>query len=245
MQLNYAQKSDTGLQRKNNQDYLGVFSNASDVLFFAMADGVAGTNQGNIASKTVIDFLGETWEKSKLTSIDQIQDFLINQSKSINQKLRKLSKDDAEELKMSTTFVGLVFVDQQVLSINVGDSRAYQFTDNKLIQLSQDHLFAAEMIKSGGVDSAQAANIQNGDKITRYFGSDTLPEFDTKVVQAKPNDQFLLSTDGLTKQVKESEIIKILQSENLAENKADQLINQANQNGGFDNVSVIVIEVQS
>ena len=244
MQLNYAQKTDVGLKRENNQDYLGVFTNKENLMFFAMADGVTGSNQGNIASKTVVDFLGEAWENSQLTGIDLIRDFLIEQSQEVNKKLRDLSKNDIENIKMATTFVGLVFIDQQVLSINVGDSRAYQFSGSQLIQLSQDHSLAAEMIKSGGVTEEDAANIQNGENITRYFGSDVLPEFATAIADFDLKDQFLLATDGLTKEVDEKDIIKILKSKKEIDIKVDQLIDKANDNSGFDNVSAIVIEAK-
>lgn len=244
MQLNYAQKTDIGLQRQINQDYLGVYTNASGLMFFVMADGVATTNQGNIASKTVVELLGNAWITSELTEVQATKDFIVEQSQDINKKIRGLSKNDSENTKMATTFVGLVFFDQQVLSINAGDSRSYQFNAGELIQLSQDHSLAAEMIRSAGVSEEQAANIQDGSRITRYFGSDVLPEFDTKVVDYSSQDQFLIATDGLTKQVDEDEIIAILKDKQDVEKKVDQLITKANDNSGSDNVSVIAIEVQ-
>nr|MDS0177481.1 serine/threonine-protein phosphatase [Oenococcus oeni] len=135
-----------------------------------------------------------------------------------------------------------VAINNDVLIGNLGDSRAYIFDGKILKQLSFDHSFGNELIQNGQISKENVNNVPHHQSITRYFGLNAQTEMSFAVDKVKNNDIIMLATDGLTKQVKESDILHVIKSKHksLSEMVA-RLINMANEQSGFDNVTVLLM----
>jgi protein phosphatase len=146
---------------------------------------------------------------------------------------------------MGTTVTALVLYDARFLIGQVGDSRAYLLRDGALTQITKDHSYVQEQVDAGYLTPEQARSHPYSNVITRCVGAnnDVAPDIYAGVV--RPRDQFLLASDGLTGMLDDPELAKVLRSDRTPQQKVDDLINEANRHGGLDNITAIVIRVDS
>jgi PPM family protein phosphatase len=218
--------------------------------FFAVADGMGGGLAGGETAKAVACLMPSV--------IERIQHALPRDAapsrvgKQFRRKLKKVSDSISEKgnkgfgLIYGTTFSATWFVGNSVVIVNIGDSRVYILRDNQhLRQITKDHTVINILLKSGEITSEEAVSHPARGQLTRYIGMPppALPDIHIKTIE--PGDRILLCSDGLTSMLSNQEIVHLLKTDCTPEDICNMLIIKANGNGGKDNTSVIVIDVDS
>ena len=232
--------TDVGKVREVNQDC--VFSSTVPVgclpNLFIVADGMGGHKAGDIASRLTVDSVVD--KLSKVNSKDYISvitDTIIKVNKEVIDKAAE-SQDYAG---MGTTLVVATVFDNILKVANVGDSRLYVVGED-IIQITRDHSLVEEMVINGQLDRADARVDKRKNIITRAIGGESKVEAEMFSVELKPEDKILMCSDGLSNMVDDAEILEIINREPDIEKAARMLIDAANENGGKDNISVVIVE---
>jgi protein phosphatase len=228
--------TDIGNVRDHNEDsYIADAENQICII----ADGVAGSLAGEVASKFVTDQL---YNALKSTREEITADKLSSLLKSINSGLIDLAKSKREYTGMSTTLVFMIKQDGKAFIGNIGDSRAYLFRSGKLMQVTKDHSLVQQMIAMQAITPQEAVNHPMKHYITMAIGNEKIIP-DIREIELLRKDTLMLCTDGLTDMVSDSEIEKTLIHYKSLEDRLSQLKNKALENGGKDNISIILVTV--
>ena len=232
--------TDVGKVREVNQDC--VFSSIGPVgclpNLFIVADGMGGHKAGDIASRLTVDSVVD--KLSKVNSKDYISvitDTIIKVNKEV---IDKAAESQDYEGMGTTLVVATVF--ENILKVaNVGDSRLYVIGED-IIQITRDHSLVEEMVTNGQLARADARVDKRKNIITRAIGGESKVEAEMFSVELKPKDKILMCSDGLSNMVDDTEILEIINREPDIEKAARMLIDAANENGGKDNISVVIVE---
>jgi protein phosphatase len=250
--LEFASASDPGMVRSHNEDSIKV---DAEVGLAVLADGMGGYNAGEVASGIAVEMLAkEMREALAVHAAHQIDpasgelwaERLIRENASkANSAIYQAAHSQPQYAGMGTTVVVALFHNDRVSVGHIGDSRLYRLRGEGFEQVTRDHSLLQEQIDSGMITREQARFSQNKNLVTRAVGVD--PEVDTEVhsYEARPGDLYLLCSDGLTDMVPDEDIQNVL--EMLQTNlplAAIQLVQLANDAGGRDNISVILIRVR-
>lgn len=232
--------TDVGKKRQLNQDIVFSSEKALGNLpnVFIVADGMGGHNAGDYASRYTVEFIVNEIMQSELTDEKQIIKSAIETA---NRKIREAAQADESLSGMGTTVVVATFLNGILKVANVGDSRLY-IIDNEIKQVTRDHSLVEEMVRMGGIDRVSARNHPDKNIITRAIGAQDNIEIDFFDVVIKQGNIVLMCSDGLTNMLEDEEILMILKGPEVISVKADRLISAANNNGGRDNIAVILIE---
>ena len=232
-----AARSDTGLQRSANEDaYL------SRPPLYAVADGMGGAQAGEIAARTAT----ETLEREAPEAAGpNAEDDLARLAGEANRRIFELARDDSSRAGMGTTLTGALVSGSEVSIVHVGDSRAYLFRDGDLRQLTRDHSLVEELRRQGQLTSEEAEEHPQRSVITRALGLEPEVDLDLHTHQARTGDVFLLCSDGLTSMVREERVQEILVGSSSLREAVDALVEEANRNGGRDNITVVAFRVGS
>lgn len=231
--------TDVGQKRQMNQDYL--FSSEEPVgnlpNLFVVADGMGGHNAGDFASRYGVSVLVENVKKDKNFNPVKIIRAGIEAA---NREVLEQSRRDPSMAGMGTTMVVATIVGGYAYIANVGDSRLYVLTD-QMTQITQDHSLVAEMVRLGELTPEEARNHPDKNIITRAIGTGEDVRIDFFDLKLEEGAMLLMCSDGLTNMVEDEAIYDIVEKvENPG--KAQALVDQANANGGKDNIAVILIE---
>lgn len=237
-------RSDIGLVRENNED---AWYADSDTHFYVLCDGMGGHSAGEVAAQEAIGaicksarkVLGGEQAEDLAERSEQIRD-LIQEA---NHSVYSLAQKDRELKGMGTTLCCVHLQGRGMVVGHVGDSRVYLFRDQALTQLTDDHSLVAELLELGELNQRQARDCTYRNIITRAIGQDPTVEASIHVYDLFPGDEILLCSDGLSDMLDTSEIEKILNSEESVENSIDRLVQAANQNGGHDNITAILLKL--
>lgn len=232
--------TDIGRKRKVNQDFVytkeAPIGNLPNV--FIVADGMGGHNAGDYASKvtveTMVKEMEQSFEKNPLRIFGKAID-------AANGCIRKASAENPELDGMGTTVVAATCMGKYLQVANVGDSRLY-IVNQGIRQVTKDHSLVEEMVRAGVLGREEARTRQDKHIITRAVGAADEVEPDYFDVELAQGDIVLLCSDGLTNMLEDEQIRKIVSGEGDLEKKARELVEMANENGGSDNISVILIE---
>jgi protein phosphatase len=223
--------SHTGFVRGNNEDAFLVDPGHA---LFAVADGVGGHRGGEVASRTAIEAL-----RAAVASGRSVQDAITSANEAVIERARA----DAELTGMGTTMTAMVVADGQVLIGHVGDSRAYLLHDGALSRVTEDHSLVEELVREGRLTPEQAESHPRRNIVTRALGLDEPVEVDVYPLDVVQGDRIILCSDGLTTMVRERDIERIARGEPDPQRAAEQLVDAANDAGGEDNTSVVVVDV--
>ena len=232
--------TDVGRQRKLNQDY--VFTSEMPVgnlpNLFIVADGMGGHRAGDFASKyaveTVINEVAVAEEKDPV-------ELLRSAMSRANERVHQKASLEEKYYGMGTTMVACVIEDDKLFVANVGDSRLYVM-NKEIEQITRDHSLVEEMVQMGGIDRASARLHPDKNLITRAIGVQETIEIDFFQVELKEGDIILMCSDGLTNMLEDEDIRMILAGQRDIVEKAEELVKAANENGGMDNIAVILIK---
>ncbi len=228
--------SDIGKIRKTNED--GYLINKP---VYAVADGMGGHSAGEVASAIAL----ETIKKSlkKLPAEEEIPQLLAESIQEANAAVFHRSTTEAEQRGMGTTLTVAVFLKDKFYIGHIGDSRAYLLRDDKLVQLTEDHSLVAQMVKEGAISPQQAEIHPQRSVLTRALGTEPSVQIDISASEIEPRDRILLCTDGLTAMLSDPEIKELLSEPAGPQSICKDLVDSANDRGGSDNTTVIVLEI--
>lgn len=238
--VTHAAMSDVGRRREENQDSWGVIE-GEDFRFFIVADGMGGVKGGAIASSTAIEVVSEKLSRQLKVDIPSIVE-AVNQA---NTEVFEKGLEDTCLSGMGTTFVGLCFSPKGLFVVNVGDSRAYRLRDGQIVQLTEDHTLVTELLRSGAISSDQVENHPISHMLTRSLGPTPAIDIDCWLNREIPRaaDKYLLCSDGLYNLVSDDEMAVYMDNYSLEE-AVEKLVALANERGGTDNITVIVVKVE-
>lgn len=242
--------SDKGKVRPINEDSYRI---SPEENLFVLSDGLGGAAKGEVASamavESVIASLKENvngdshGHSAAQTSFSAETSSLVGAVKLANSKIHEQGMRDPSCRGMGATIVAAQITGSRLSLVHVGDSRAYLFRSERLEQLTADHSLVAEQVRQGLMTREQAAVSEFQSVLTRALGTEASVEVDADEIELFPRDSLLLCSDGLTRMVPEDEIAAILAQAPAAGPAAEQLVNRANEYGGLDNVTVLVIRL--
>lgn len=231
-------RTNTGLVRNSNED--AVLTDMPDL--FAIADGMGGYAAGEIASVETIKVLQE--EKKNFAGLtgDALCRALQEAASKANEHLLSLVSKTPDYEGMGTTLVAVYLAaDGMAYALNIGDSRLYLWRCGELRQITQDHSYVAQLVSKGDITTEEARRHPQRNVILRAVGADEVLESDVFSFKVEPGDRLLLCSDGLSDMASDEEISAVLAERNV-EKAADELLELALNNGGRDNISVILLD---
>ena len=233
--------TDVGQKRKMNQDY--VFASEGPVgnlpNLFTVADGMGGHNAGDYASSHAVRILvDEIREDADYNPVKVIRHAI----EAANTEIRNRAQEDAKLRGMGTTMVVATIVDQYAYIANVGDSRLYVISD-EIRQITKDHSLVQEMVRMGEISEEEARNHPDKNIITRALGAEKTVDVDFFDLKLEKDCTILMCSDGLSNMVEDSKIQEIISDpEADIDQKGNALLREANQNGGKDNIAIVLVE---
>lgn len=249
--LQIVSKTHPGMVRAHNEDSVSVDAGAGLVV---LADGMGGYNAGEVASGIAISVttteiarrlqFESAAAKHATTKEDNAVVLLRNNIQKANSSIYHASQSQPQYAGMGTTIVAALFYDNQVAIAHIGDSRLYRLRAGKLIAMTRDHSLLQEQIDSGLISLEDARHSKNKNLVTRAVGIDPSVDPEIHVYPVQIGDIYLLCSDGLNDMVEDEDIESALYAmQGNLPLAAEQLIEMANDNGGRDNVSVILVKI--
>lgn len=247
----HVELSDTGRVRDHNEDAIGC---VQDIGLWVLADGMGGYNAGEVASgiavKTIIDLVTDACKREDRAEIETgtgymrqtivLRDAVHRANKIINQTAKSQPQCEG----MGTTLVACLFFDNRVSIAHVGDSRLYRMRDNRFEQVTMDHSLLQELVDRGFYSQEEASRSTNRNYVTRALGVEPNVEVEVQEMDVAKGDYILMCSDGLPDMVEDEDIhLTISTFNNNIDTIGRQLIKLANDNGGRDNVSVVLVRV--
>ncbi len=226
--------SDTGRQRRANEDSLMVRSP-----LFVVADGMGGAQAGEVASKVAADTF-----QGGLPDGAEPEAALAGLVQEANSRIHELSHANAEQAGMGTTLTAIYVGELEVAIAHVGDSRAYCMRGGELLRLTDDHSLVDELLRQGRLTPEEAVEHPQRSVITRALGIEGTVEVDTRSFRGLAGDVYLICSDGLTTMITEQEIASVLASTPALREAGERLIAAANEAGGRDNITVILLRLE-
>ncbi len=239
--LRVGSATDTGQVRSKNEDAALI----GDVVF-AVADGMGGHAAGDVASQVAV----EAFENSTSAGVDDEED-IVEAFRAANQAVLDRADHEPELAGMGTTLTALALVPGpadgtgpgELVVANVGDSRAYLFRDGDLTQLTRDHSLVEDLVQEGRLSPEEARTHPQRNILTRVLGNDSDVEPDVFRADPVRGDRYLLCSDGLSNEVDEERTAAVLRRLADPDDAARELVRLANENGGRDNITVVVVDV--
>lgn len=239
-------KTDIGRAREMNQDFIYVSEETNGMRLCILADGMGGYKGGEIASSLATGaarhYIQEHFNKTDYTT-DQIEELIKEAMNYANRVVFKKSEETPELNQMGTTLEICIMYGNKVYIGHIGDSRIYRIRKNIIRRITTDHSYVEELVKDGTITREEAFYHPKKNMLMKALGCTEKIEPDITAKGFLPGDIILMCSDGLTNMLKEEEIYNII-SENI-EDSCDKLIKRANELGGYDNISVIVVEKQN
>jgi serine/threonine protein phosphatase PrpC len=244
-------QSDVGQQRANNED---CFRIVQPLNLFVISDGMGGEAHGEIASAMAVETVVNTCTSEETRTIaapvetqagwgDKTRR-LLHAAQLANKKIYESAEAHPQQQGMGATLTAAWINDEKLSVVHVGDSRIYLLRSGVLQQLTNDHSLVAEQVRRGILTAAEAEHSELQSVLMRALGTQPDVEVDAEEHIHFPGDILLLCTDGLTRMVAEQEIAAALQSEKDPGRAAEKLVALANENGGADNVTVVVVHLE-
>jgi serine/threonine protein phosphatase PrpC len=227
--------SDVGRQRQGNED---SFLERSPL--FVVADGMGGARAGEVASRMAV----EQFDHADGADMPPEQQ-LAEVAKGANRKIHAMAQEDSAYAGMGTTFTAALVSGREIAIGHVGDSRLYRFRDGELERLTHDHSLVEEFVRQGKLTPEEAEVHPQRSIITRALGPEPDVEVDTYTHTGRDGDVYLINSDGLTGMINEEQVAEILRGRESLEDAAEKLVAAANENGGKDNITVVLFRLGS
>ena len=236
--------TDVGQKRTVNQDF--VFTSETPVgnlpNLFVVADGMGGHKAGDFASSYAVEVLLSTIREDENSNPVKIIRAAIENA---NTQLLREASDNETMSGMGTTMVLVTIVGHYAYVANVGDSRLYLVDENKISQITKDHSLVEEMVRMGEISRDDARNHPDKNIITRALGAGRDVDVDFFDVRLTPGDILLLCSDGLSNMVPDEDIRQVILTSEMLEEAGRRLVSMANDNGGRDNIAVVLVEPET
>ena len=230
MRVTVGAATDIGRVREGNEDAFLVLEP-----LYVVADGMGGHLGGEVASNLAIDTIRSLFEARQGSLRDQVEQ--------ANAAVFERSQSDREVRGMGTTLTAALVEGSSVRIAHVGDSRAYIFRNDRLTMLTKDHTLVAKMVEDGEITAAEAETHPHRSIVTRVLGIGSAVQVDEGVLEMRDGDRLLLCSDGLTGMVSEDRMASILREVGDPQEAADRLVREANEAGGIDNITAVILDV--
>jgi protein phosphatase len=206
---------------------------------FVVADGMGGAQAGEVASRIAVESFHQG-----LDDAEKPEAALTALAQAANSRIHELSHSNAEQAGMGTTLTAVYVGEEDVTIAHVGDSRAYCMRDGELLRLTDDHSLVDELMRQGRLTPQEAVEHPQRSVITRALGPELTVEIDTSSYRGRSGDIYLLCSDGLTTMVSEARLAEVLRSHRLLKDAGEALIAAANEAGGRDNITVVLLRLE-
>jgi protein phosphatase len=244
MNYEFCTSTDPGLARENNEDSVAI---DEPTRLGILADGMGGYNAGEIASGMATTFikselgrwLAQAGRHANAREVRRAMEICVDNA---NRSIFNAANSNPQYSGMGTTLVLGVFQDGRLMLGHIGDSRCYRLRGVELTQITKDHSLLQEQMDAGLITPEQAATSSNKNLVTRALGVEDAVLLEVNEHKVEPGDLFLMCSDGLSDMVDDEGIGKIMADEGPLEQKAAQLIDAANANGGRDNISILMAQ---
>jgi len=248
LRIEVAGETNVGMKRQHNEDNFSIIEESG---LYIVADGMGGHASGEVASKMAVDAMREffestakdperTWPYKLDRSKGYEENRLITGIKLANLRIYESAQRDARQRGMGTTIVGMFAVEDGVYVGHVGDSRIYRLRDGSIEQLTEDHSLLNDYIKMKRLTKEEIENFPHKNVIVRALGMKDTVKVDTRFEQSRANDVYLLCSDGLSGPVSDEQMLEIVSGAPDLKQAAARLIAKANENGGPDNITVVL-----
>ena len=244
--MEFVAKTDVGLRRSNNEDSYFAKKYSDEISLYVVADGLGGYEGGEIASRLLTIKMSRYFEEhlnDDLKDESIVSDILLTALDKINGEIYKMEKSSPKYNGMGTTIVLVAVIYNKVYYLSVGDSRLYYISNdrNSIKQITEDDTYVNTLLKTNAIEQKDVENHPQKHVLTKAIG--VFKDIKTELhVLNETSGYLLLCTDGLTNMLDNEAILQVLQMKKF-ENIADEYIKKANENGGVDNTTVVVIKL--
>jgi PPM family protein phosphatase len=240
--MKYSYGTDVGRVRSHNEDSAAVVGGENSQVLAVVADGMGGHQAGDTASRLACEAVVKTFEKlPHVIKEQEAPQWFTETAEKANKVLFNTQKSDRAYRGMGTTLTAAVCDERFVAFVNVGDSRLYHISGDKIWQVSDDHSLVEELVRQGQLTKAEAEVHPKKNILTRALGTERHIDSDTGVLHWAKGDMVLLCTDGLTNKLNDKEILETILGQEQLEKVPRTLIERANERGGEDNITAAVV----
>ena len=236
-------KSDKGNVRETNEDYFYISNSLDQIQLFLLADGMGGYNGGEIASQLAIQ-TAKNYIENNFKEIEKDRDSIIqllgSSMEYANMVVYEKAKENQELQGMGTTLEICLIYNNKAYIGHVGDSRIYRVRKQFIRKLTQDHSYVQKLVKEGTITKEQAEHHPQKNMLMKALGCNAFVEPDVMVKGFLKDDILIMNSDGLTNLVSQEEMFK--EAKKNIEQATKNLVQMANDNGGYDNITVIIIK---
>ncbi|WP_080874801.1 Stp1/IreP family PP2C-type Ser/Thr phosphatase [Oceanobacillus timonensis] len=231
-----------GQVRNHNEDAGGIFENKSAQPIAVIADGMGGHQAGDVASMLAVENIKNKWEETEqIENAEDIKQWFQNIIRETNAQIFHKAQENKQLEGMGTTLVAAVMIRNSLIIAHIGDSRLYIARGGQMEQLTEDHSFVNELVKRGEITEGDAEVHPYKNYIIRALGTDAEVDTDVRTLTWQVGDRLLLCSDGLSDKMSQSELAQFITSDKEMGEIGQQLIDLANQRGGEDNISLILM----
>ncbi len=245
-------KTDVGLRRKHNEDSLCTDPQLG---LYAICDGIGGLSKGEVASRMALEVIQrhllEACRDSSLPVYGRYDAIfsprtnrLASAIRLANEAINSAARDEACHHGMGTTLVSALITDDVLSLAHVGDSRMYLIRRDTIQALTADHTLVAEQVRQGFLTEEEAARSPQKNIVTRALGVEDTVDVELNEMPLLNNDVLLLCSDGLTRGVEPDAILQVIRRETDPQIASERLVSMANEAGGEDNTTVVVVMVR-
>lgn len=235
--------TDTGRIRRENQDYVFASDERIGMLpnLYIVADGMGGHNAGDRASSCAVKAYLKSVRRTREAQPVKVMNQAVEKA---NEKVLQEAASNVDYRGMGTTLVAATIKDGILYVANIGDSRLYLIRDD-IEQITKDHSLVEEMIRSGGLTKEEGRNHPDKNVITRAIGVNHHVTADIFDIEVTKKDTILMCSDGLSNMLSDQEMCRIIKEEKNIESAGRRLVQEANRNGGRDNITVLLVKMQA
>ncbi len=247
MVLKVCGMSNIGKRRELNEDSFKIcgFEDGAPLGVCVLADGMGGHNAGEVASETAAEIVtGELAEGFGKTNGKEICQNIAAAIDFANSRIYEMSLSNAEQAGMGTTLVVAYVKGEQLWVANIGDSCAYVVNSKEICKITIDHSIVEELVQRGTITREEARNHPDKNIITRALGTEEFVDADYYDYKLSEGETVLLCSDGLTETVRDERIKEIILSEENIDKAVAALVDEANKNGGVDNITIVAFRVE-
>lgn len=246
--MEFIHRTDIGKKRAINEDYLDVVEKEQGMVLAVLADGMGGHNAGDVASELAVRFLVDRFHKSKLhltSDSNAVSSWLKEAYEGANERISTIAESDPSCKGMGTTLIAAVFQNNKVTFAHIGDSRVYLYSKGEINPLTKDHSYVNVLLDSGEINEEQARTHPRKNMLMKAIGTEISIDPDILTVSLRAEEYMLICSDGLSNMVSAEQMIHVLQSEATLQTKVETFIELANEQGGEDNISLIISRVRA
>lgn len=234
--------TDRGQVRSINEDAGGIFANANGQLLAIVADGMGGHQAGEVASDLMVNSIKTFWEESaEIQTPEESENWLKKTIEKINTIIYQKSFAEEKYQGMGTTAVVTICTDDYVTIAHIGDSRCYLLNESGFVQITDDHSYVNELVRTGQISLDDAEQHPKKNLLLRAIGTEETVKSDVRSISWDEENKLLLCSDGLTNKISDDEIEALFQATPSISALSKKLIDMANERGGEDNITLAII----